>query len=153
MKKVYLTKEGQLDLEKQIDYLIKVEQKALLESLREARDKGDISENAEYEIAKEEIEKLSMKISSLKSKLEKSEIIYPQKSDKVHMLSKVSVRNKKTNSVINWILVPENEVNIKQGKISFNSPIGNSLLGKKVGEVVKINIPVGEMELEVLTID
>ena len=66
MKKVYLTKEGQLDLEKQIDYLIKVEQRTLLESLREARDKGDISENAEYEIAKEEIEKLSMKIYSLK---------------------------------------------------------------------------------------
>lgn len=151
MKKVYLTKKGKEKLEEDLNRLVSIEQRELIQALSEAREKGDISENAEYESAKSDLETLSIKISEIQSKLAYCEIISPQKSDKISMLSSVSIRNK-NGSVVNWTLVPENEVNIKEGKISFNSPIGSSLLGKKIGEFVKVQVPAGEMEFEILEI-
>ena len=153
MKKVYLTKEGKEKLEAELDYLIKVEHKELIQALSDAREKGDISENAEYESAKTDLETLSIKVSKIQDTLSRVEVISKSTlSDSISMLSSISIRNKKTNQTINWTLVPENEVNIKEGKISFNSPVGSALLGKKVGELVKIQVPAGEMEVEVLEI-
>ena len=154
MKKVYLTKEGKEKLEAELDYLIKVEHKELIQALSDAREKGDISENAEYESAKTDLETLSIKVSKIQDTLSRVEVISKSTlSDSVSMLSTISIRNKKTNQTINWTLVPENEVNIKEGKISFNSPVGSALLGRKVGELVKIQVPAGEMEVEVLEIN
>jgi transcription elongation factor GreA len=152
MEKVYLTKEGKEKLESELNRMIRVDQVELIESLKEAREKGDISENAEYESAKSDLETLSRRISEMQDRLNRSEIITYSKSDKVSMLSKISIKNKKTNTIINWTLVPENEVNVKEGKISFNSPIGSALLGKKVGELVDVQVPAGNMQFEILEI-
>jgi transcription elongation factor GreA len=152
MEKVYLTKEGKEKIESELNRMIRVDQVELIESLKEAREKGDISENAEYESAKSDLETLSRRISEMQDRLNRSEIITYSKSDKVSMLSKISIKNKKTNTIINWTLVPENEVNVKEGKISFNSPIGSALLGKKVGELVDVQVPAGNMQFEILEI-
>jgi transcription elongation factor GreA len=121
--------------------------------LKEARDKGDISENAEYESAKEYHEALTSKIQVLQKKIQNCEIIGPDaNTDKVSMLSSVQIKNHKSNQIINWTLVPENEIDIKNGRISFNSPIGAALLNKKRGEIVTVTVPSGEMKLEVLEI-
>jgi transcription elongation factor GreA len=96
---------------------------------------------------------LSSKISSLREKIKKCEIITPDtNTDKVSMLSSVQIKNHKTGQVINWTLVPENEIDIKSGKISFNSPIGLSLLGKKRGEIVNVKVPSGDLKLEIINI-
>lgn len=152
MEKVYLTKEGKQKLELELEFLIKTEQKNLITALAEARDKGDISENAEYESAKTDLETLSIKISDIQKKLSRCEIISKQKSDCINMLSSIVVNNLKTNKEVSWQLVPENEVNIKEGKISFNSPIGSAFLGKKVGDIIKVDVPAGKMEFKVLKI-
>jgi transcription elongation factor GreA len=153
MAKIFVTKGGYQKLSDELNHLMTVENKQALEMLKDARDKGDISENAEYETAKEYHENLSNKIATLQDKIKKCEIIYPDtKSDKVNMLSSVEIKNYKTNQVIRWTLVPENEIDIKNGKISFNSPIGAALLGKKKGEVVSVKVPSGDMKLEILDI-
>ena len=153
MSKVYVTKNGYQKLIEELNYLVTVENKQALEMLQEARDKGDISENAEYETAKEFHENLTNKISNLQDKIKNCEIISPDANcDKVNMLSTVQIKNHKTKKLVNWTLVPENEIDIKNGRISFNSPIGSALLGKKRGEVVKVEVPAGSMELEIMDI-
>lgn len=152
MEKVYLTKEGKQKLELELDNLIKNDQKNLINALAEARDKGDISENAEYESAKSDLETLSIKISEIQKKLSNCEIISKQKGDCINMLSSILVLNQKTMKEFNWQLVPENEVNIKEGKISFNSPIGSSFLGRKAGDVINVQVPSGEMIFKVLKV-
>lgn len=153
MAKIYVTKGGYQKLKDELYHLMTTENKQALEMLKEARDKGDISENAEYETAKEYHESLNNKISSLQEKIKNCEIIAPDpNTDKVSMLSSVQIKNHKTNKVINWTLVPENEIDTKNGKISFNSPIGLSLLGKKKGEIVNVKVPSGDMKLEILDI-
>jgi len=153
MAKIFVTKGGYQKLTDELHHLMTVENKQALEMLKEARDKGDISENAEYETAKEYHESLTNKISALQEKIKNCEIIGPTtNTDKVSMLSSVQIKNHKTNQIINWTLVPENEIDIKNGKISFNSPIGAALLNKKKGEVVNVKVPSGEMKLEILDI-
>jgi transcription elongation factor GreA len=152
MEKVYLTKDGKEKLKSELNRMIRVDQVELIESLKEAREKGDISENAEYESAKSDLETLSRRISKMQDRLNRSEIITYSKSDKISMLSKISIKNKKTNTIINWTLVPENEVNVREGRISFNSPIGTALIGKKVGEIVDVQVPAGIMQFEILEI-
>lgn len=153
MAKIFVTKGGYQKLTDELHHLMTVENKQALEMLKEARDKGDISENAEYETAKEYHESLTNKISALQEKIKNCEIIGPTaNTDKVSMLSSVQIKNHKTNQIINWTLVPENEIDIKNGKISFNSPIGAALLNKKKGEVVSVKVPSGEMKLEILDI-
>ena len=153
MAKIYVTKGGYQKLVDDLNHLMTVENKQALEMLKEARDKGDISENAEYETAKEYHESLSNKIAALQEKIKNCEIIAPDPNcDKVNMLSSVKIKNYNTNKEVNWILVPENEIDIKNGKISFNSPIGAALLGKKKGEIVQVKVPSGEMKLEILEI-
>jgi len=153
MSKTYVTRGGYQKLTDELHHLMTVENKQALEMLKEARDKGDISENAEYETAKEYHERLTNKISALQQKIQNCEIIGPDaNTDKVSMLSSVQIKNHKTNQIVHWTLVPENEIDIKNGKISFNSPIGAALLGKKKGETVSVKVPSGEMKLEVLEI-
>ena len=153
MAKIFVTRGGYQKLTEELNHLLTVENKQALEMLKEARDKGDISENAEYESAKEYHERLTNKISALQQKIQNCEIIEPDvNTDKVSMLSSVQIKNHKSNQIINWTLVPENEIDIKNGRISFNSPIGAALLNKKRGEIVTVTVPSGEMKLEVLEI-
>ena len=153
MAKIFVTRGGYQKLTEELNHLLTVENKQALEMLKEARDKGDISENAEYESAKEYHAALTNKIQVLQKKIQNCEIIGPDaNTDKVSMLSSVQIKNHKSNQIINWTLVPENEIDIKNGRISFNSPIGAALLNKKRGEIVTVTVPSGEMKLEVLEI-
>jgi len=153
MAKIFVTRGGYQKLTEELNHLLTVENKQALEMLKEARDKGDISENAEYESAKEYHESLTNKIQLLQQKIQNCEIIGPDaNTDKVSMLSSVQIKNHKTNQIIHWTLVPENEIDIKNGRISFNSPIGAALLNKKRGEIVTVTVPSGEMKLEILDI-
>jgi len=153
MSKNYVTKNGLEQLKEQLNHLIKVDAKEAIEMIQDAKDKGDLSENAEYEAAKAYQESVQIKISNLSQKIMNSEIIsIPRNSDCVEMLSVVNLKNHSNNSLVEWSLVPENEINIREGKISFNSPIGSALMGKKVGDIVDVEVPVGIMKLEVLSI-
>jgi len=153
MAKIFVTRGGYQKLTEELNHLLTVENKQALEMLKEARDKGDISENAEYESAKEYHEALTNKIQVLQKKIQNCEIIGPDaNTDKVSMLSSVQIKNHKSNQIINWTLVPENEIDIKNGRISFNSPIGAALLNKKRGEIVTVTVPSGELKLEILEI-
>lgn len=153
MSKVYVTKGGYQKLIDELNKLVTVDNKQALEMLQEAREKGDITENAEYETAKEFHENLSTRIASLQEKIKNCEIIAPDaNTNQVNMLSTVQIKNKSTKKVFSWTLVPENEIDIKSGKISFNSPIGSALLGKKLGDIVNVEVPAGKMELEILEI-
>ena len=153
MAKIFVTRGGYQKLTEELNHLLTVENKQALEMLKEARDKGDISENAEYESAKEYHAALTNKIQVLQKKIQNCEIIGPDaNTDKLSMLSSVQIKNHKSNQIINWTLVPENEIDIKNGRISFNSPIGAALLNKKRGEIVTVTVPSGEMKLEVLEI-
>jgi transcription elongation factor GreA len=122
--------------------------------LQEARDKGDLSENAEYDAAKEYHANVMNKIGQLKEKIRVSEILTTTHlpSDRVNMLSTVEIKNHKMNAVQTFKLVSENEIDLKQGKISFNSPIGSALVGKKVGDLIDVTVPSGIMKLEILKI-
>ncbi|MCC6721891.1 MAG: transcription elongation factor GreA [Bacteroidia bacterium] len=150
----YMTKEGFEALIKEIEQLEKVERPRISAQIAEAREKGDLSENAEYDAAKEAQGLLEMKIVKLKAILSESRIIDETKIDlsKVGILTKVTVLNLKTNTKVSYIIVSEKEANIKTGKISSKSPIGLGLLGKKVGDKVEIKIPAGTINFEILEI-
>lgn len=149
-----MTKEGFEALIKEIEQLEKVERPSISAQIAEAREKGDLSENAEYDAAKEAQGLLEMKIVKLKAILSESRIIDETKIDlsKVGILTKVTVLNLKTNTKVSYIIVSEKEANIKTGKISSKSPIGLGLLGKKVGDKVEIKIPAGTINFEILEI-
>jgi transcription elongation factor GreA len=138
----------------ELNHLSTVEYKAAIDMLQEARDKGDLSENAEYDAAKEYHANVMNKIGQLKEKIRVSEILTTTHlpSDRVNMLSTVEIKNHKMNVVQTFKLVSENEIDLKQGKISFNSPIGSALVGKKVGDLIDVTVPSGIMKLEILKI-
>jgi transcription elongation factor GreA len=141
-------------MQDELRHLSTIEYKNAIEMLQEARDKGDLSENAEYEAAKEYHANLLNKISLLKEKIRTSEVIDSAQlaTNEVNMLSTVEIKNHKLNINQTWKLVSESEIDTKNGKISFNSPIGMALIGHKVGEVVEVNVPSGVMKLEILSI-
>jgi transcription elongation factor GreA len=149
-----MTKEGYEALEKEVKYLSTVRRKEVANAIAEAREKGDLSENAEYHAAKEEQGHLEAKIAELETKLANARIMDESKVDtsKVGILSKVEVLNKKMNKKMTFTVVSEAEANLKENKISSSSPIGAALLGKKVGEIAKAQTPGGVMEFEVLNI-
>ena len=153
MKK-YTTKSGYQIMLDELNHLGTTEYKNAIEMLQEARDKGDLSENAEYEAAKEYHANLMNKISILKEKLRTYEIIDSSKfsSNAVNMLSTVEIKNHKLNTNQTWKLVSESEIDTKNGKISFISPIGMALIGHKIGEIVEVNAPSGVIKLEILNI-
>ncbi|HRY32660.1 MAG TPA: transcription elongation factor GreA [Bacteroidales bacterium] len=151
----YYTEEGLQKLKDELDYLVNVERPMISQQIAEARDKGDLSENAEYDAAKNAQGMLEMKISRLQEVISSARVIDESRLDnsKVFILSTVSVKNLKTNAEMKYTLVPENEADIKSGKISVSSPIAKGLLGKTVGEKVDIQVPAGKISLEILRIE
>lgn len=150
----YLTEEGFRKLKEELDYLKTVERPAISNMIAEARDKGDLSENAEYDAAKEAQGMLELKIQKMEESLSNSRILDESKIDKskVQILSKVKIKNIANKAVQEYTLVAETEANLKEGKISINTPIAKGLLGKKVGEVVEIHVPSGKMSFEIIEI-
>lgn len=152
--KIYLTEEGLQKLKEELDHLRTVERPGISMQIAEARDKGDLSENAEYAAAKEAQGMLEMKIAQLEDKIAKSRIIDESRIDttSVQVLNRVKIRNKATNKVMEYQLVPESEANLKEGKLAVNSPIARGLLGKIRGDVVEVKIPSGSVSFEVIDI-
>jgi transcription elongation factor GreA len=150
----YMSQEGYDNLKKEIEHLKMVERPRISKQIAEARDKGDLSENAEYDAAKEAQGLLELKISKLEESLANSRILDTSKLDlsKVGILSTVKVLNKKVNKEMVYTIVAEKEANLKEGKISIKSPIGKGLVGKKVGEVAEVTVPAGVIPFEILEI-
>ncbi len=153
-KIAYYTKEGLEKLRKELNELKDVERPKASQAIAEARDKGDLSENAEYDAAKEAQGLLEMRISKLEETLANARIIDESQLDtsKVLVLSTVKLFNKMNKQNMTFTLVAESEADLKSGKISVNSPIGKGLLGKAVGDVAEIQVPNGVLQLEVLEI-
>ncbi len=151
---IYLTQEGLDKLKKEIDHLKRVERPAISQQIAEARDKGDLSENAEYDAAKEAQGLLELKISKMEATLSEAVVIDESQldKDKVLILSKVKMKNQLNGMVVEYTLVPENEADLKVKKISVESPIGKGLLGKKVGDVAEIQVPNGTVTFEIIEI-
>jgi len=151
---VYLTEEGLQKLRLELEQLKSVERPAISRMIAEARDKGDLSENAEYDAAKEAQGLLEMKIAKLEDTVAKARIIDESRIDtsKVQILNKVTMKNLKTNTSMTYTLVAESEANLKEGKLSVGTPIAKALLGKKVGDVVDVEVPSGSVKFEVIEI-
>jgi len=154
MSKTLLTKDGIEKLQAEIHHLKYVEVKECIEAIAEARDKGDLSENAEYDAAKEKYETVNNRIQKLTEILTNSVVINQElvNTDSVQILTTVALKNKKLNKELNYTIVPHLETNIKEGRISVNSPVAQALIGKEIGDVVKVTTPNGELELEILNI-
>ena len=150
----YYTEEGLKKLKDELEHLKFVERPNISQQIAEARDKGDLSENAEYDAAKEAQGMLEMKIAKLEEMYAGARVIDASQldTDKVLALSIVKIRNLNTKAEMTFTLVAETEADIKTGKISVNSPIGTGLLGKKVGEVAEIKVPAGLVKFEILHI-
>lgn len=153
MSQNYVTKEGLKKLEQELHQLKTKERPSISKQIAEARDKGDLSENAEYDAAKEAQGLLEMKISKLQDIISNSKVVDASKLDnsKVSILSKVKIKNNAGKILTYWI-VPETEANLKEGKISVDSPIAKGLLGKKVKEKADVMVPAGKMTFEILEI-
>ena len=151
----YYSEEGLRKLKEELNYLITKERPAASAAIAEARDKGDLSENAEYDAAKEAQGLLEARISKLQDLVANSRLLDESKLDtsKILLLSKVKIKNTKTNKEISYEIVPESEADIKKNKISVSSPIAKALLGKKVGDVVEVNVPAGVMTFEVMSVE
>ncbi|MBP6977962.1 MAG: transcription elongation factor GreA [Bacteroidales bacterium] len=155
MKSVkYYTREGLAKLKDELDRLTSVERPAISRQIAEARDKGDLSENAEYDAAKDAQGMLEMKISKLQEEIQNARILDESKLDhsKVLLLSTVKIKNLRNDAVMTYTLVPEKEANPKTGKISVSSPIAKGLLGKSVGEIVEIVVPAGTLPYQIIEI-
>ncbi|MFT6814151.1 MAG: transcription elongation factor GreA [Sphingobacteriales bacterium] len=150
----YTTAEGLAKLKAELEHLKKVERPSLSKQIGEARDKGDLSENAEYDAAKEAQGLLELKISKLENSIGIARVMEDSQIDrtKVSALSKVKIKNVKNGMEMQYILVSEQEADLKQGKISVKSPIAMGIMGLKVGQVAKVEVPNGEMEFEILDI-
>ena len=153
-KVAYYTKEGLQNLKDELNQLKDIERPKASQAIADARDKGDLSENAEYDAAKEAQGLLEMRISKLEETLANARIIDESQLDnsKVLVLSTVTIKNKVNGQEMTYTLVAESEADLKTGKISVNSPIGKGLLGKAVGDTAEIQVPSGKIEFEVVKI-
>lgn len=153
-KVVYLTEEGLQKLQAELNHLKSVERPAISKMIAEARDKGDLSENAEYDAAKEAQGMLELKISKLEDTVANSRIIDESRIDisKVQILNKVKLKNLKTKAMVEYVLVAESEANLKIGKLSVGTPIAKALMGKKVGDIVDVQIPSGTVQFQIVEI-
>ncbi len=151
---IYMTEEGYKKLMDDLNFLESVERPSISRQIAEARDKGDLSENAEYDAAKEAQGMLEMKISQLKENLQNVRIINEKQlnTDFVQILNKVRIRNTKTKQELVYTLVSEAEASLREGKISINTPVAKGLLGKKIGDKTQISIPSGVVEFEIVDI-
>jgi transcription elongation factor GreA len=154
MEMQYYTKEGLDKLKDELNRLKSVERPLISQQIAEARDKGDLSENAEYDAAKNAQSMLELKISKMEELVSNAKIIDESKLDnsKVLILSKIKIRNLTNKALITYTLVPESEADLKAGKISVTSPIAKGLLGKKVGDHVEIKVPAGTLTFEIIEI-
>lgn len=150
----YYTAEGLKKLKDELHQLKTVERPRISQQIAEARDKGDLSENAEYDAAKEAQGHLEAKIAKMEDLVANARLIDESQLDnsKVFILSKVKIKNLNNNTIVEYTLVAENEANLAEKKISVDSPIGKGLLGKKVGDVAEVQVPAGKIKLEVLDI-
>jgi transcription elongation factor GreA len=153
-KVTYITEEGLRKMKEEMERMTKIERPAISKMIGEAIEKGDISENAEYDAAKDAQGMLEAKIAVLSSKIASARIIDESKIDtsSVQMLNKVTIRNKTNNATMQYIIVSEPEANLKLGKISIQTPIAKGLMGKKLGDVVEIQVPSGKMQFEIIDI-
>jgi transcription elongation factor GreA len=149
-----LTKEGKLKLQEELNLLLTVEKNRVINDLVDARESGTLEENTQYLIAKEEYTKVQSKIEKVKNTLANSIVVDSTdiKTDKVAILTTVKVLNVDSNKEIVFSIVPDNEIDIKSGKISTSSPIGSGLIGKKMNEVCEIKIPTGVLNFKILKI-
>jgi transcription elongation factor GreA len=150
----YYTAEGLQKLKDELYHLKTVERPSISEQIAEARDKGDLSENAEYDAAKEAQGILEMKISKMEAIVANARLIDETHMDnsKVFILSNVKIKNQANGMEVQYTLVAENEADIKQRKISVDSPMGKGLLGKKVGDIAEVQTPAGNMNFQILDI-
>jgi len=153
-KVVYYSLEDLEKLKSELNQLMKVDRINISKQIAEARDKGDLSENAEYDAAKEAQGLLEMRIVELEGKIANARIVDTSKlaKDKILLYSKVEIKNLKTGVIVNYTLVPDSESSVVEKKISISSPIGKGLLGKKVGDIAHINIPAGVIDFEIINI-
>ena len=152
----YMSQEGYDELRAQIKQLEEVERPEVIRQIAEAREKGDLSENAEYDAAKEAQGKLETKIAELKTVLADTKILDPSKltkKDEVQILSKVELKNVDNGMKLTYTIVSEGEANLRENKISIKTPIAQGLLGKKVGDVAEVTVPRGVMKFEIMSIN
>ncbi|MEE0924026.1 MAG: transcription elongation factor GreA [Paludibacteraceae bacterium] len=154
MAVIYMTEEGLQKLKDELQYLETVERQRVITAIAEAREKGDLSENAEYDAAKEEQGVLESKIAQIKRQLMDARVLDTAdiRTDEVQILTKVRVKMLNTGKEKTYQLVTEADANSLEGKIAVTTPIAKGLMGKKVGEVAKVQVPAGLLELEVLEI-
>lgn len=150
-----MTKECYEKLQKELEHLKKVERPKVVKDIAEARAHGDLSENAEYDAAKERQGMIEAKIRELEGKLSRAVIVDPSKlsTDKVAFGLKVTILDLNTDEEFTYQIVSEDEADVNLGKISYTSPIGRALIGKKEGDVVKVQVPIGTKEFEILSIE
>ena len=150
----YVTEEGFQKQKAELDQLKNVERPAISRQIAEARDKGDLSENAEYDAAKEAQGLLELKISKLEDLVANARILDETKVDitKVQILNRVTIKNTKTGAKMDYLLVAESEANLKEGKPSISTPIAQALLGKKIGDTVTVQVPSGNVTFEIMDI-
>ena len=154
METVYLTKDGYNKLKAELEHMRAVERPRVADAIAEARDKGDLSENAEYDAAKEAQRNLEAKIMQMEMTLANARILDEKLVDtsRVQILSRVHLKNLATQKEVTYTLVSDHEANLKEGKISVGTPIGKALIGHKKGEVVDVVAPAGVMKFEILDI-
>ena len=151
---IYLTAEGYKKLKDELDHMRSVERPAISAAIAEARDKGDLSENAEYDAAREAQGLLEMRIAKLEDTMANARVIDESRIDTntVQILNRVKMKNMTTGKIVEYTLVSENEANLKEGKLAIGTPIAQALLGKKKGEEVDVKVPSGMLRLEILDI-
>lgn len=151
---VYMTESGLEKLKSELEHLRGVERPAISAQIAEARDKGDLSENAEYDAAKEAQGLLEMRIAKLEETVATARVIDESKlsTDTVQILSKVTLKNLKTGAAVTYTLVSENEANLKEGKLSIGTPIAKACLGKKKGDCIDVTVPAGNLQFEIMEI-
>ncbi|GMR25518.1 MAG: transcription elongation factor GreA [Ignavibacteria bacterium] len=152
---VYLTKERLVEIEKELKEMKTTGRKEMANKIATARAHGDLSENAEYDAAKDEQGLFELKISKMEDMLSRVRVIDKSQfsNDKVHILSKVKIKNLKTKKTFDYLLVSSEDADFQQGKISVTSPVGKGLMGAKLGEKVKVSAPAGLLEFEILSIE
>ncbi|MBR2352641.1 MAG: transcription elongation factor GreA [Alistipes sp.] len=152
---IYLTAEGYKKLKDELDHMRSVERPAASAAIAEARDKGDLSENAEYDAAREAQGMLEMRIAQLEQTIANARVLDESKIDKskVQILSTVKLLNHNNKREMTYTIVSENEANLREGKLAIGTPIAKALLGKKKGDVVEVTVPAGVMKFEILDIN
>jgi transcription elongation factor GreA len=153
-KITYMTQEGLEKMKNELEQLVLFERPRISQQIAEAREKGDLSENAEYDAAKEAQGLLELRISKLQDAVRNARVIEAGQieTDKVYLLSRVKIKNLTNKMVMEYLLVSENEANLKEGKLSVESPIAKGLLGKSKGDIAEVKVPSGMMKFEILEI-